>query len=155
MRIRILAIGQKMPSWVNEGFTEYAKRLIGDCTLELIELPMSKRGKNNNIDQLKAKEAKSIEAALKKDELLVALDVLGKDVTTPQLAGLLSEWQMQGDNVAIVIGGPDGICQSLLDKANKKISLSKLTLPHPMVRVLLSEQLYRAWSINKGHPYHR
>jgi 23S rRNA (pseudouridine1915-N3)-methyltransferase len=144
-----------MPSWVEQGFNEYAKRINGDCVLELLELPMAKRGKNSNVDQLKAKEAEAITAALKKDEQLVVLDVLGTAVTTPELAALLSDWQMQGDNIALVIGGPDGVCSSLLQKAHKKISLSKLTLPHPLVRVLVAEQLYRAWSMNKGHPYHR
>lgn len=155
MRIRMIAVGQKMPQWVEAGFAEYAKRIVGDCQLELVELPMSKRAKNSNIDQLKAKEAEAIIACLKKDELLVALDVLGKPVSTEDLAQQMSTWQMQGHNIALIIGGPDGICRSVLDKAQSKLSLSKLTLPHPLVRVLVAEQLYRAWSINKGHPYHR
>ena len=155
MKIRIIAVGQKMPSWVNQGYDEYAKRINGDCTLELVELPMQKRSKNANIDQLKDKEAKQILEALKGNEKLVALDVLGKPVSTIDLTGKLKNWQMDGRNIALIIGGPDGIAYSLLQQAEEKISLSKLTLPHPLVRVLLSEQLYRAWSINHGHSYHR
>jgi 23S rRNA (pseudouridine1915-N3)-methyltransferase len=155
MRIRMIAVGQKMPQWVEVGFNEYAKRIVGDCQLELLELPMSKRSKNSNVEQLKAKEADAITACLRKDELVIALDVLGKAVSTEDLALQMSAWQMQGHNIALIIGGPDGICRSVLEKAQSKISLSKLTLPHPLVRVLVAEQLYRAWSINKGHPYHR
>ena len=155
MRIRLIAIGQKMPAWVTTAYGDYAKRINGDCQLELVELPMQKRLKNSNINQLRDKEAKSILDALKPCERIVALDVLGKDLTTESLANKLKDWQMDGRNIAILIGGPDGISPSLLQKADDKISLSKLTLPHPLVRVLLSEQLYRAWSINHGHPYHR
>lgn len=155
MRIRLIAIGQKMPAWVTTAYNDYAKRINGDCHLELLELPMQKRLKNSNVDQLRDKEAKAIEAVLKPGERIVALDVLGKEITTPGLAKKLKDWQMDGRHIAILIGGPDGIASPLLQRADDKISLSKLTLPHPLVRVLLSEQLYRAWSINQGHPYHR
>lgn len=155
MRIRILAIGQKMPAWVNEGFGEYAKRINGDCQLSIHELPLQKRGKMVNIDQLKAKEAKAISDQIKSNDLVVALDVLGKAVSTEDLAGLLSDWQMTGKNVALLIGGPDGLDSDLLKRADVRLSLSRLTLPHPLVRVLLAEQIYRAWSINHAHPYHR
>lgn len=155
MRIRLLAVGQKMPAWVNQGFQEYAKRLSGDCQLQLVELPMAKRQKSSQVEQLKEKEAQSIREQLKSNELLVILDVLGKRVSTPQLASYMQDWQMQGKNVALVIGGPDGVDTSLLKQADVLISLSDLTLPHPLVRVIVAEQLYRAWSINHGHPYHR
>lgn len=155
MKIRIIAIGQKMPTWVSDGYEEYAKRINDDCQLELVELPMQKRQKNNNVEQLKDKEAKTIFDALKSSERIVVLDVLGKAISTHQLSDFLKDWQMDGRNVAIVIGGPDGLAGTILEKADHKISLSKLTLPHPLVRVLLAEQLYRAWSINHGHPYHR
>jgi 23S rRNA (pseudouridine1915-N3)-methyltransferase len=156
MKIRIIAIGQKMPVWVTAGYEEYAKRINDDCQLELLELPMQKRQKNNNnIEQLKDKEAKTILDAIKSNEKLVVLDVLGKPISTHQLSEYLKEWKMDGQNIAVVIGGPDGLASSVLNKADQKISLSKLTLPHPLVRVLLAEQLYRAWSINHGHPYHR
>ena len=144
-----------MPDWVCRGYEEYAKRISGDCQLELVELPVQKRNKNSNIEQLKAREGKAILDSLKSSERLVVLDVKGREVTTEQLAGRLQEWQMDGRHVAIVIGGPDGIDTDVLQKADEKLSLSRLTLPHPMVRVLVAEQLYRAWSINHGHPYHR
>lgn len=155
MRIRILAVGQKMPAWVTQGYEEYAKRINGDCQLELVEIAAQKRGKNTNVQQLKDKEGKAIREAIKSGERIVALDVLGKAVSTPQLAHNLKDWQMDGRHVAIIIGGPDGIADDVLNIADQKLSLSNLTLPHPMVRVLLAEQLYRAWSINHGHPYHR
>lgn len=155
MKIRLIAIGQKMPAWVNQGFQEYAKRLTADCQLQLVELPMAKRGKLNNIEQLKAKEAQAIRSELKSNESLVILDVLGKRISTPDLAQRLQDWQMGGRNVAIVIGGPDGTEKQLLQEADALISLSDLTLPHPLVRIVLAEQIYRAWSINQGHPYHR
>lgn len=155
MRIRLLAVGQKMPAWVNQGFQEYAKRLSGDCQLQLVELPMAKRQKSSQVEQLKEKEAQAIREQLKSNELLVILDVLGKRVSTPQLASYMQDWQMQGKNVALVIGGPDGVDTSLLKQADVLISLSDLTLPHPLVRVIVAEQLYRAWSINHRHPYHR
>lgn len=155
MRIRMIAVGQKMPNWVNEGYQEYAKRITGDCQLSLVELPMQKRAKQSNVEQLKAKEALSIREQLKGGELVVALDVLGKAVSTEELAGLLAEWQMSGKHVALLIGGPDGLDADLIKKADVRLSLSRLTLPHPLVRVLVAEQLYRAWSINHSHPYHR
>lgn len=155
MRIRIIAVGQKMPAWVDKGYQEYAKRLTGDCVLELLELPMQKRSKNISVEQLKEKEGKAILDAIKKTERVIALDVLGESVSTHDLADNIKSWQMDGHNIALIIGGPDGLSANVLQKADNKISLSKLTLPHPMVRVLLAEQLYRAWSINHGHPYHR
>ena len=155
MRIRLLAVGQKMPEWVGLGYTEYAKRIGGDCRLDLVELPMQKRTKNSSVLQLKEREGKAILEAIKPSERLVVLDVLGKSISTEQLAENLKSWQRDGRDLAMVIGGPDGLSEEVLHKAEDKISLSRLTLPHPLVRVLLAEQIYRAWSINQGHPYHR
>lgn len=155
MRIRLLAIGQKMPAWVEDGYYNYSKRINDDASLELVELPMAKRGKNNNIGQLKEQEGDAILSALNKQEVLIALDVKGKAYSTELLAESLKKWQMQGDDIAFAIGGPDGLSDAVLTNSRQKISLSALTLPHPLVRVLLAEQIYRAWSINKGHPYHR
>ncbi len=155
MRIRMVAVGQKMPAWVDQGYNEYAKRINGDCRLELIELPMQKRAKNSNVQQLKEKEGKAILDAIKTSEQLIVLDVLGKAISTEQLASTIKSWQMDGRDVALVVGGPDGVSDAVLKKADNKISLSKLTLPHPLVRVVLAEQIYRAWTINQGHPYHR
>lgn len=144
-----------MPGWVTAAYDDYAKRINGDVQLQLLELPMQKRGKNTQAAQLTEKEGKAILDALKGSERVVALDVLGKAISTEQLASKIKDWQMDGRHVAIIIGGPDGLSDAVLKKADDKISLSKLTLPHPLVRVLLCEQLYRAWSINHGHPYHR
>ena len=155
MKIRLLCVGQKMPSWVTTAYNEFSKRINGDCKLELVELPMAKRSKNSSIAQMKEKEAQAIFSALRPNEHIVALDVLGKQVSTPDLASKLKNWQMLGSDIALLIGGPDGLHDDVLAKAKEKVSLSKLTLPHPLVRVLLAEQLYRAWSINKGHPYHK
>ena len=155
MKIRLLCIGQKMPSWVTQAYDEFAKRVNGDCKIELVELPMAKRSKNSCVAQMKEKEAQTIFAAIKPSEHIVALDVLGKQVSTPDLADKIKHWQMLGSDIALLIGGPDGLHDDVLAKAKEKMSLSKLTLPHPLVRVLLAEQLYRAWSINKGHPYHK
>ena len=155
MRIRLLAVGQKMPAWVNQGYQEYARRISGDCRLELLELPMQKRGKNAAIASIRRKETEQLLASVRTDEMLVALDVAGKAVSTEQLAALMADWQMSGRNIALAVGGPDGLDDALLQQAGQVLSLSRLTLPHPLVRVLLAEQLYRAWSINHGHPYHR
>ncbi len=155
MRIRLIAVGQKMPAWVNTAYDDYAKRIKGDIQLQLLELPMQKRAKNSNAQQLTEKEGKAILDVLKPGERVVALDVLGQELSTEKLATKIKTWQMDGRHVAIIIGGPDGLSPEVISKADDKLSLSQLTLPHPLVRVLLSEQLYRAWSINHGHPYHR
>lgn len=155
MRIRLLAIGQKMPAWVSQGYHEYARRISGDCQLTLVELPLQKRSKNTSIERIRQKETEQLLGAVKSGEILVALDVTGKSISTGQLAALINDWQMSGRHVALAVGGPDGLDDSLLQKADLVLSLSHLTLPHPLVRVLLAEQLYRAWSLNHGHPYHR
>ena len=155
MRIRLIAVGQKMPAWVNTAYDDYAKRIKGDIQLQLLELPMQKRAKNSNAQQLTEKEGKAILDVLKPGERVVALDVLGQEISTEKLATKIKTWQMDGRHVTIIIGGPDGLSPEVISKADDKLSLSQLTLPHPLVRVLLSEQLYRAWSINHGHPYHR
>lgn len=155
MHIRLIAVGQKMPAWVNQAYQEYARRISGDCQLKLLELPAQKRGKNSNTEQIKTRESAMILDAVKPAELLVALDVKGRAPDTPQLASLLADWQMSGRHVAMVIGGPDGVDDQLLQQADVILSLSRLTLPHPLVRVIVAEQLYRAWSLNHGHPYHR
>ena len=155
MRIRVIAIGQKMPAWVTQAYTDYAKRITGDCTLELVELAMQKRVKSSAVAVFKEKEGQAILAAIRPNERVIALDVLGKMISTPQLAEQLSTWQRDGRDVVLIIGGPDGLADAVLQRADNKISLSLLTLPHPLVRVLLAEQLYRAWTINQGHPYHR
>lgn len=155
MLIRLLAVGQKMPKWITEGFDDYAKRIKGDIKLKLVELPMQKRGKTTSTDQLIEKEADTILDALTPRDKVIALDVLGKPLSTEKLAASISNWQQEGVSIALIIGGPDGLSKRVLDRADLTWSLSGLTLPHPLVRVVLVEQIYRAWSINQGHPYHR
>jgi 23S rRNA (pseudouridine1915-N3)-methyltransferase len=155
MKIKLIAVGQKMPSWVETGFSIYAQRLPRDCTLELIEIPAAKRTRNQLADKWMEKEGEAILKAIHHSDWVVALDVKGKSWSTPQLAQQLTNWQSLGCNVSLLVGGPDGLSPECLSRANQKWSLSDLTLPHPMVRVLLAETIYRAWSVTVNHPYHR
>jgi 23S rRNA (pseudouridine1915-N3)-methyltransferase len=143
-----------MPAWVDQGIAEYGKRLPPEIKLQWRELPLAARGKSGNA-QAVARETQAIRKALPAQDRLVVLDVLGQSFGTEKLAVKLADWQMSGMNYSIVIGGPDGVERSLQQQADLLWSLSPLTLPHPLVRVVLVEQLYRAWSINAGHPYHR
>ena len=155
MKIRLIAVGTKMPSWVQEGFAEYTKRLPHDCRIELIELPIGPRGKNQPVSKAIEKEGQAMLAAMKPQNTCVALEVLGKPWSTEQLAKQMSGWRMEGQDVDLLVGGPDGLSPQCTQKATQKWSLSSLTLPHPLVRVLLAEQLYRAWTVNNNHPYHK
>jgi 23S rRNA (pseudouridine1915-N3)-methyltransferase len=144
-----------MPKWVEAGSDEYTKRLGADLKIEWIELPLGKRGKGFDVQRAIQSESDAILNAIGKGDIVIALDVLGKSWSTEDLADKLKTWQMSGNNVSLLIGGPDGLSQQCLQKAEQKWSLSALTFPHPLVRVILAEQLYRAWSINNNHPYHR
>ena len=155
MVIHFITVGQKMPKWVQEGYAEYAKRMPKACSIKLIELPMAQRGKTNSVDKMKAEEAKRILEAIPKGARMIILDEHGKQVTTKGLAEKLEEWLGGGQDVALIVGGPDGLQKELIDQAQWKWGLSNLTLPHPMVRILVIEQLYRAWSVINNHPYHR
>ncbi|HEX5276912.1 MAG TPA: 23S rRNA (pseudouridine(1915)-N(3))-methyltransferase RlmH [Fluviicoccus sp.] len=155
MRIRLLAVGQKMPDWVTEGYQEYAKRLQDDVRLELVEIPAAKRGRNNEADQWKRQEAEALQAAIHPSDRVVALDVLGKPWSTEDLRDRTAQWLQGGQNIALLVGGPDGLSPELLRSASERWSLSPLTLPHPLVRIVVAEQIYRAWTLLKGHPYHR
>lgn len=158
MRLRIIAIGTKMPDWVEAGCNEYLKRLPGALNLDIVELPLGQRGqksKGADIQRAIAREGEVMLKAIGEQDHVIALDVLGKPWSTEQLAGKLEQWQLSGDNFSLLIGGPDGLAPECLKRANSKWSLSPLTLPHPLVRILLVEQLYRAGTINIGHPYHR
>lgn len=154
MRIRVLAVGTRMPAWVSDGVSEYHKRLPRDFSVDWVDIPSAKRG-SDKPEQLRAREALAIQRQLKTDDRLVALDVAGKIMSTEALAACFDDWQSERRGVAIVIGGPDGIDDALLQQADNRWSLGRITLPHPLVRVILAEQLYRAWSINANHPYHR
>lgn len=160
MKLRILSVGSKMPKWVSTGFDEYHKRIQPMLTTEMVDLTAAKRAKNPsdaNLAQYREHEGKSILATHQSNsrEKLWVLDVKGKMLSTEQLADKLSDAMQVGDDVALVIGGADGVSPEVLAAADFKWSLSPLTLPHPLVRVVLMEQLYRAMSINNNHPYHR
>ena len=155
MRIHLIAVGTRMPSWVVEGYQEYAKRLPRECRLQLIEIPLSKRHKSLTAAQAKQQEGKAMLAALPKDCTVIALDVGGKSWGTEDLARYLGDWLGSGRDVALLVGGPDGLSPACLDRADQRWSLSALTYPHSLVRIVLAEQLYRAWTLNTGHPYHR
>ncbi|TDG12518.1 23S rRNA (pseudouridine(1915)-N(3))-methyltransferase RlmH [Seongchinamella unica] len=155
MRISIVTIGTKMPAWVSQGVAEYSKRMPRELRIEWKELPLAARGKGSSASQLKEKEGEQILKSIPAGDRVIALDVRGKAISTEVLARQLADWQMSGDNYSLLIGGPDGLSQACLDRAERRWSLSALTLPHPLVRILLAEQLYRAWTITVNHPYHR
>lgn len=144
-----------MPAWVNAGYQEYARRLPAELNVEVVEISMAQRRKGEAPDRAIELEGKAMLKALSRDDHVVALDVEGKAWSTEQLAKNLLTWQGNGSNISLLIGGPDGLDKQCLERANQRWSLSAMTLPHPLVRVVLIEQLYRAWSINAGHPYHR
>lgn len=155
MNLYLLAVGERMPKWVDEGFAEYAKRLPAECALELVEIPAAKRLKNAPLDKLRQEEGRRLAAALPKGARVVALEVEGRPWSTPELAGHLERWMGEGRAVALLVGGPDGLDPALGARADDRWSLSRLTLPHPLVRVVIAEQVYRAWTVLKGHPYHK
>ena len=144
-----------MPAWVNQGVEEYGKRMPREWKLEWREIPLARRGKDANAQQLCAREGEQILKAVPAGDRVIALDVRGTRLSTEQLAEQLKDWQMSGDSYSLLIGGPDGLSPACLERADKRWSLSDLTLPHPLVRILLAEQLYRAWTITVNHPYHR
>ncbi|MCD6039556.1 MAG: rlmH [Gammaproteobacteria bacterium] len=155
MLIRLIAIGTKMPNWIKQGFADYAKRFPASCQLELVEIPAEKRTKNSVLKQLIEQEGKKLIAAIKPTNHIIALEIKGQMWNTEQLAVHLKNWQAERRNIDLIIGGPNGLSQSCLQKAETQWSLSPLTLPHPLVRVLVAEQLYRAVSLLQNHPYHR
>lgn len=155
MRLRILAVGTRMPGWVTQGCQEYSKRLPPELRLEVVELPLGHRARNQPPDRAIAREGEAMLKAISPGEGVVALDVKGKGWSTEELARHLRTWQESGRNYNLLIGGPDGLAAECLSRAEQRWSLSPLTLPHPLVRIVLMEQLYRAWTINAGHPYHK
>ena len=144
-----------MPDWVEVASNDYARRLPAEIQINSMLLPLIKRGKNPDIPRIIRDESRKILAAVPKGSLLVVLDVVGKSISTMKLSAILEGWVQQAQDVSIVIGGPDGLSDELLAQASLKLSLSALTFPHPLVRVILLEQIYRAWSILNNHPYHR
>lgn len=155
MQLIIAAVGHKMPAWIEAGFNEYAKRMPPECCIQLKEIKPVERSGSRTAETVMAQERAKIEAAIPKGSRIVALDERGKDITTAQLAQLLTHWQQDGRDVTFVIGGADGLDAGFKASADMLLRISSLTLPHGMVRVMLAEQLYRAWSITQNHPYHR
>jgi 23S rRNA (pseudouridine1915-N3)-methyltransferase len=154
VRLLIVAVGQRVPDWAQTAWDDYAKRFPYELKVELKAIKTEPRG-SKTVEQLMAAERKRIEEAIPKGTRIVALDERGTNLRTTALAERLTEWQLGGGDVALVIGGPDGLDPEFRKAAHERIRLSDLTLPHAMVRVLLIEQLYRAWSVNANHPYHR
>lgn len=144
-----------MPQWVEQGYQEYSKRLPRDVGLEVIEIPLGARGKNPDIARAIKQESDAILSHINKQDHVIALEVKGQNWSTEKLAQHMERWQMDGLNVCLLVGGPDGLSDACRQRANQQWSLSALTLPHPVVRIVLAEQVYRAWSVTQNHPYHR
>jgi len=155
MHIDLICMGQKMPSWIKIGFNEYAKRLPTNYHLNLLEIPLRKRTKNTDLARLQRQEGEQMLAAIVQSAHVIALDEHGQTWTTFQLAEQLTQWMHKYNTVALLVGGPEGLASACRKRAQQDWSLSALTLPHQLVRVIVAEQLYRAWSLLNNHPYHR
>lgn len=155
MKLILAAVGQKLPAWADTAYEDYAKRFPPDCRLELKAVKAEPRSSGKPVEALMAAERVRLEAALPRGCRRVVLDERGSHLTTTQLAERLLAWQRDGRDVALLVGGPDGLDPALREAADERIRLSDLTLPHAFVRVMLAEALYRAWSVTVGHPYHR
>lgn len=155
MKSSLVAVGKRMPGWVDEGFKEYNKRLPKDLRLHLIEVTPVNRSKPGSERNIIKEEDKRIRAAIPNRSLVIVLDDNGKHFTSLKLARNLEDWRKSGRDITFVVGGADGLHDTLIEEADFIWSLSRLTLPHALVRVVLAEQIYRAWSITQNHPYHR
>jgi 23S rRNA (pseudouridine1915-N3)-methyltransferase len=155
MRIIMLAVGERMPSWVDDGFTQYARRMPRECRLELREISAGRRAKGADIARVNRDEGERILSALPPRARFIALDRTGTSWSTEELAKQMGDWLAGGDDIAMAIGGPEGLSKPCLDAAESRWSLSRLTFAHPVARVVVAEQIYRAWSLLRGLPYHR
>ncbi len=155
MNIHLIAAGQRMPEWVQRGFHEYAGRMTGECRIRLVEVAIRKRKSSLEVQQSVRLEGAQMLNAVPSGAHIVALDVAGNQWSTVQLAGSLEKWMAMGKDVALLIGGPEGLAPGCRAAARETWGLSKLTFPHPLVRIIVVEQLYRAWSLLQHHPYHR
>ncbi|WP_295641710.1 23S rRNA (pseudouridine(1915)-N(3))-methyltransferase RlmH [uncultured Methylibium sp.] len=155
MKLALVAVGQRLPDWADAACEDYLKRFPPDWRVELKAVKAEPRTQGRTVDAMKAAEAQRIEAAVPRGARRVVLDERGTRLTTRQLADRLLAWQHDGRDVALLVGGPDGLDDELKASADESLRLSDLTLPHAFARVLLAEALYRAWSVNAGHPYHR
>ena len=154
MKLRLVAVGTKSPDWVRLGFADYARRMPESLGLELIEIPAANR-KGWPTSRILAEEGQKMLNRIPSADHVVALDVMGRACSTEQLSKTLDNWRMQGNDVSFLVGGADGLPESCLQRANESLSLSAMTFPHQLVRVIVAEQLYRAWTLLVGHPYHR
>lgn len=155
MILHLLAVGTRMPSWVEQGYREYAGRLPPECALRLTEIPPGKRTKGADLARLRRQEGERLLAAIPSAARVLALEVQGRPWDTETLSRQMASWMQDGRDVALLVGGPEGLDQACRERADQCWSLSPLTLPHPLVRIVVAEQLYRAWSLLQGHPYHR
>ena len=155
MRIYLIAVGTRMPSWVEEAYREFSKRLPRECALQLHEIPLGKRSKSQAAERAQHDEGQSMLGAIPAGCHVVALDVQGRAWSTEDLSSNLQDWLASGRDLALLVGGPDGLSPACLDRADQRWSLSALTFPHALVRVIIAEQFYRAWTVTTGHPYHR
>ena len=155
MRIRLLAVGTRVPGWVAEGYTDYARRLPRECALELVEIAPEHRRRGLPVARAVEREGQRMQRALPAGARVVALDLAGQPWSTPELKERLRAWLGGGRDLALLVGGADGLWPPLRAQADEAWSLSPLTLPHALVRILVAEQIYRAWSLLRGHPYHR
>ena len=155
MQINLISVGNKMPGWVKQGYDEYAKRMPRECELVMREITPGKRGKNFDVARTVQDEGERMIAAIPKDTHVVTLDIQGKPWSTSELSQALQRWMEGGRHIALLVGGPEGLADSVRQLADETWSLSRMTLPHPLVRIVVAEQIYRAWSILHNHPYHR
>jgi 23S rRNA (pseudouridine1915-N3)-methyltransferase len=155
MKIRLIAAGTRMPGWIDSGFVDYAGRMPRECRLELVEIPLARQRRSGDLVRAVRDEGERMLAAAGRHDTLVALDVKGTALNTSQLSRLLADWMQEGRTVDLLVGGPDGLAPGCIERARMRWSLSPLTLPHGLVRIVVAEQLYRALSILRGHPYHR
>ena len=155
MRIQLIAAGTRRPSWERDGYETYARRLPRECALSLVEIPVQKRGANADVARLVEREGERMLSRVTRDAHVVALDERGEALSTRALAQALQRWMQDGRDLALLIGGPDGLAPACKAAAQMQWSLSSLTLPHGLARVLVAEALYRAWTVTTGHPYHR
>jgi 23S rRNA (pseudouridine1915-N3)-methyltransferase len=155
MKVQIIAVGNKMPSWVVEGTKEYLRRFPAEFSVNFTEIAPLKRSKTTDLTKVKELEGEKTLAAVPQGNKIIALEVFGKAWTTTDLAKQIESWKMDGRNISLLIGGPEGLSAQCRESAEQQWSLSALTLPHPMVRVIVTEALYRAWSVTQNHPYHR
>lgn len=155
MALNLIVVGTRMPAWVQAGVDEYSKRMPAELAFDWREIKVETRGRNLSVEQCLSREATRLQAALPKRGHTILLDEHGKSCTTAKLATHLARWQGLGEPISLIVGGPDGVHDDIKQAANETLRLSDLTLPHPVVRIVLAEQLYRAWTILAGHPYHR